>query len=121
MNTDIVQCGPWKIGDNTEWELVEVERPEVETTQPVVTSLLRCYPNPFNTKTEISYQLATEGPVKLEILNLLGEKAETLINEYQTAGEKSVIWDASRFSSGIYFCRLTAWNLAQVRRMTLLR
>jgi hypothetical protein len=121
MNTDIVQCGPWKMGSNTEWELVEVERPEVQTAQPMVTSLLQNYPNPFNATTEISYRLATDGPVKLEIYNLLGEKTETLINEYQTAGERSIIWDASRFSSGIYFCRLTAVDLTQVRRMTLLR
>jgi len=121
MNTDILQCGPWKMSSNTEWELVEVDRPEVETTQPVVTSLLKNYPNPFNATTEISYQLATDGPVKLEIFNLLGEKVETVVDEEQTPGEKSVIWDASGFSSGTYFCRLTAGDLTQIRRMTLLR
>jgi len=121
MNTEIVQCSPWKIGSNTKWELVEVDRPEIEANQPVVTSLLQSYPNPFNATTEISYKLATDGPVKLEIFNLLGEKVETLIDGHQTAGERSVIWDASTLSSGIYFCRLTAGDFSQVRRMTLLR
>ncbi|MFQ5870338.1 MAG: T9SS type A sorting domain-containing protein, partial [Candidatus Zixiibacteriota bacterium] len=94
---------------------------ETKSSLPMVTSLLQNYPNPFNATTEITYQLATDGPVKLEIFNLLGEKVETVVDEKQTPGEKSVIWDASGFSSGTYFCRLTAGDLTQIRRMTLLR
>jgi len=94
---------------------------EVEASQPTIISLFQNYPNPFNATTEIIYQLATDGPVKLEIFNLLGEKVETVVDEEQTPGEKSVIWDASGFSSGTYFCKLTAGDLTQIRRMTLLR
>lgn len=94
---------------------------EAKEVEPTAFALMQNYPNPFNATTEISYRLATDGPVKLEIFNLLGEKVETVVDEKQTRGEKSVIWDASGFSSGTYFCRLTAGDLSQIRRMTLLR
>jgi len=94
---------------------------EAKEVEPTAFALMQNHPNPFNATTEISYQLAADGPVKLEIFNLLGEKVETVVDEEQTPGEKSVIWDASGFSSGTYFCRLTAGELTRIRRMTLLR
>jgi len=121
MNTQIVQCSPWKMGDNTEWELVEVERPEVETGLPLATSLLQNYPNPFNARTTIKYQLSEPGKVRLEIYNVAGQLVETLVDSYQEPSQKTITWDASKHSSGIYFCRLTAGDFSQVRRMTLLR
>jgi len=119
VNTDIIQCGPWRIGENTEWELVEVERPEAAL--PTVTSLARNYPNPFNTTTEITYALAEAGDVQLTIYNLGGQLIETLIDGYQDVGEYEVIWDASGQASGVYFYKLTAGDFTEVRRMTLLK
>lgn len=94
---------------------------EDNEAQPTRFAVLQNYPNPFNATTEITYQLEANATVKLEIFNLLGEKTETLINESQSAGQRSAVWDASDFSSGIYFYRLTAGDYSQVRRMTLLR
>jgi len=65
MNADIIECGPWRIGDNTEWELVEIERPEVAL--PTVTELQQNYPNPFNATTKVSYSLAEAGNVSLKV------------------------------------------------------
>jgi len=39
----------------------------------------------------------------------------------QEAGYKSVTWDASEVSSGIYFYRLTAGDFTEVKSMALLR
>jgi hypothetical protein len=119
MNGDIIQCEPWRIGDNTEWELVEVERPEVAL--PTVTELYQNYPNPFNASTTIDYQLPAISHVKLDIYNLLGQKLVTLVDERQEAGSKSVIWDASEVSSGLYFYKLTAGDFTETRRMMLVK
>jgi subtilisin family serine protease len=119
MNVNIVQCSPWKVGDNTEWSLVEVNRPEAAL--PTTTSLAQNYPNPFNATTEIGYALAEAGKVELKIYNLSGQLVETLVDSYQEAGEYLVTWDGSEVSSGVYFCELTTADYSSVKRMSLLK
>jgi len=84
-------------------------------------ALLSNYPNPFNASTLISYELPATSQVKLEVYNLLGSKVATLVNGEQEAGYKSVTWDASEVSSGVYFYKLTAGDFTEMKRMTLLR
>lgn len=79
------------------------------------------YPNPFNTTTVINYNLPISAYIKSEIYSLLGQKVATLVNEKQQAGYKSVIWDASKLSSGIYFYKLTAGDYTQTKRMMLVK
>ena len=121
MNTDIVQCGPWKSGSNTEWELVEVDRPEFESSLPASTSLSQSYPNPFNAMTVIEYELPEASDVTLHVYNLIGEKVATLVNGAEEAGYKSVTWDASEVSSGIYFYKLSAGDYTETKRMMLVK
>jgi len=45
----------------------------------------------------------------------------TLVDEVQTAGYKSVRWDARSLSSGIYFYRLKAGDFVQTKKMVLIR
>ncbi|MFQ5869571.1 MAG: T9SS type A sorting domain-containing protein [Candidatus Zixiibacteriota bacterium] len=119
MNTDIVQCGPWRMGHNTEWDLVEVDRSEVSLS--TITQLYQNYPNPFNATTVINYQLPAHSHVRLEVYNTLGQKVTALVDETQEAGYRSVSWDASGVSSGLYFYRLTAGDYTEARRMMLVR
>ena len=122
MNTEIIQCGPWKTGGNTEWELVEVDRREFESSLPASASLSQCYPNPFNAMTVIEYELPEASDVTLHVYNLLGEKVATLVNEYQSSGSyRTVSWDARAFPSGVYFARLKAGDLTATRRMVNLK
>ena len=81
----------------------------------------RCYPNPFNASTTISYQLQTAGQVTLEVYNLLGQRVATLVNEKQEAGDRFVIWDASQVSSGLYFYKLTAGEKTSTKMMALIK
>ncbi len=79
-------------------------------------------PNPFNPSTVISYRLDVEGPVRLEIYNLLGQRIRALVDEVQAAGAYQVQWDARdaaarRVSSGVYFIRLRYPGGVQTRRM----
>lgn len=68
--------------------------------------LLQNYPNPFNRSTTIRYRLASSSHVSLKVYNLLGRAMATLVEEYRSAGEYSVLWKADGLPSGIYFCRL---------------
>jgi hypothetical protein len=44
-----------------------------------------------------------------------------LVNEAKNAGTYSVQWNASKFSSGIYFVQLQAGEYVQMRKMVLLK
>ncbi|MCP4634130.1 MAG: T9SS type A sorting domain-containing protein [candidate division Zixibacteria bacterium] len=79
------------------------------------------YPNPFNARTTISYAIPKASHVRLEIYNVLGQKVITLINKHQQAGNKTVTWDASNYSSGLYFYKLTTGDEIRTERMTLLK
>ncbi|MFZ1081635.1 MAG: phospholipase D-like domain-containing protein [Candidatus Kryptoniota bacterium] len=68
------------------------------------------YPNPFNPSTVISYQLAAASHVTLKIYDVLGREVATLVDQKQNAGYYSFSFDASKFASGVYFCRIQAQN-----------
>jgi hypothetical protein len=75
---------------------------------PGAFSLKQNYPNPFNPNTAIRYRLATSSHVDIGIYNLLGQKVAALVSETQPAGHYTVVWDASHFTAGVYFCRMEA-------------
>ena len=119
MNTTIIQCEPWRLGDNTQWELVEIDRREV--VLPTVTELHQNYPNPFNAEANISYTLAEAGNVTLRIYDITGRLVATLVDERQEGGEHEVIWDGSDVSSGVYFYKLQTSEFNEVKKMNLLK
>ncbi|MFZ1321912.1 MAG: FG-GAP-like repeat-containing protein [Ignavibacteria bacterium] len=81
------------------------------------------YPNPFNPSTVINYSLPTEfkGNVKLNIYNALGKEIAELVNESQGPGNYSVEWEATGFTSGIYFYVLESGFLRESKSMVLLK
>lgn len=93
---------------------------------PADFALHQNFPNPFNPETQISYDLAEEGPVWLEIYSITGQVVRTLVREPQPAGRYRVVWqgdDASgrRVASGIYFSRMVARDFHAVRKLMLLK
>jgi hypothetical protein len=83
--------------------------------------LYQNYPNPFNPKTIINYELAIMNDVELSIYNLLGQKVAILVNQRQNAGFHQVEWDATGFSSGIYYYKLNTGEFQQVKKMVLIK
>lgn len=92
-------------------------RPEI----PASYTLTQNFPNPFNPVTTVEYALPVAGAVTLKVYNLLGQEVRTLVNDVQTAGTYTVRFDASDHPSGVYFYRLTAGGMSQVRKMMLLK
>jgi Zn-dependent metalloprotease len=90
-------------------------------TIPIEFALQQNYPNPFNPSTMINYQLPMISDVELSIYNLLGQKIKTLVSERQEAGSHQVEWDASGFSSGVYYYKINAGEYQAVRKMILVR
>jgi hypothetical protein len=83
--------------------------------------LLQNCPNPFNTMTEISFAIVTDGPVILRVYNILGAGISTLVNARMRAGMHTVYWDARDLASGVYFCRLQAGEFSKSIKMVLLK
>jgi hypothetical protein len=78
------------------------------------------YPNPFNPKTKIAYELLAYHKVKLAVYDVLGREVKVLVNENQEKGLYEVEFDATGLASGIYFLRLEAFDTT-VRKMILVR
>ena len=93
----------------------------VDITTPSAFALDQNYPNPFNPNTSIKYSIPVNGLVNLSVYNTLGEKVLTLVNQNMNAGSYEVKFDASHFTSGIYFYRLDAGTYSSVKKMILLK
>ncbi|MGE5315813.1 MAG: GLUG motif-containing protein [Acidobacteriota bacterium] len=94
---------------------------DVVIAAPKEYALAQNYPNPFNPSTTIGYQLPVSGKVKLVVYDILGKEAAVLVDEAQEAGTYRVQFDASRLSTGVYFCRLTSGAFSALRKMLLVK
>ena len=83
--------------------------------------LLQNYPNPFNPRTTIQFETPRRSKVLLAVYDVLGRRIETLQNAWQNPGVYSVIWDATRYTSGIYFIRLEAGSFQKTIKALLLK
>ena len=64
------------------------------------------YPNPFNSSTEITYQVNQPGVVDIKIFDLLGQEVSHLYHGFMPQGENRLQWHAENLASGIYFIHL---------------
>jgi hypothetical protein len=92
-----------------------------DEVKPESFTLLQNYPNPFNPSTTIRYKLQANSFVSLKIYDILGSEILTLVNEEKTAGEYDVEFNASSFSSGIYYYRLIAGSFIKTLKTLLLK
>tara|TARA_Y100000385_G_scaffold213396_1_gene221796 strand:- start:1539 stop:3062 length:1524 start_codon:yes stop_codon:yes gene_type:complete len=84
------------------------------------------YPNPFNPITSLRYGLPETGLVNITIYDMHGRIIKTLVNGIQTAGFKSVQWNATNdrnepVSAGLYLYTIQAGEFRQTRKMVLLK
>ncbi len=92
-----------------------------EVTQPLHFALSPPAPNPFNSRTTITFTLPLREPVNLAIFDEGGRLIQRLMDYDINSGEHRVTWDATDRPAGIYFCRLSAGSDVRIAKMTLLR
>jgi hypothetical protein len=89
--------------------------------------LAQNFPNPFNPSTIISYSLVNPGFVTLKVYNSIGQEVAVLVNENQSAGDHSIVFNASQninnqsLASGVYYYKLQTSGFEQTRKMLLLK
>jgi hypothetical protein len=79
------------------------------------------YPNPFNPITYIKFSIPKQSQIELSIWNSVGEKVTTLVDEIRFSGTYTVPFDATSFSSGMYFYSLKAGDQNLTNKMMLLK
>jgi outer membrane protein assembly factor BamB len=83
--------------------------------------LYQNYPNPFNPETNISFDLPRSSHVKLRIFDAIGRELSVLADENMNPGNHIVSWDASKYSSGVYFYEIQADGFRNIKKMILIK
>lgn len=91
------------------------------TARPLNFSLKQNYPNPFNPETKINYSVRGNEFVRISVYDIAGKLVSTLVNDYRTAGEYSVNFNAGNFPSGTYFYELKAGDFSETKKMVLIK
>ncbi len=95
-------------------------------SRPRELALHQNFPNPFNPQTIIEFELPSDGHVRIDVYNLLGQQVRGLVAGPQGAGRHTVSWDARDdqgrlVAAGVYLYRLTADSRVLIRKMLLLK
>lgn len=84
------------------------------------------YPNPFNPRTVVPFELAARGAIELKIFDAAGRLVKTLVEGVREPGRHAAVWDGkdnrgAAVASGIYFCRFTTGVYSATTRLALVR
>lgn len=79
------------------------------------------YPNPFNPKTLIKYDIGRNTFVTLSVYNLLGQLISVLINENKEPGNYSVEFDGTNLPSGLYIYKIESSDYIESKKMLLVK
>ena len=93
---------------------------------PLTFVLYQNYPNPFNPVTQIRYDLPEDSYVSITIYDIMGRNIKSLVNTDQTAGYRSVRWNATNdlgepVSAGMYIYMIQAGEFRQTKKMVLMK
>jgi hypothetical protein len=118
-------CG-WNIDDIEIRGILSPDTGVAEGGLPLETALLANFPNPFNPKTTIVYEVPGRTRVDLRAYDLTGRLVRVLEDSEVEPGRHAAEWDGKdgagrRVASGVYFCRLEAGSVTVSRRMVLLK
>ncbi|MCX6601954.1 MAG: C25 family cysteine peptidase [bacterium] len=93
--------------------------PRTEVTRRF--ALHEAYPNPFNPRAELRFELSTAGRATLVVYDILGQEVATLVDGTFAPGSYQVSFDGRELPSGLYFARLISGANTQVRKLMLVK
>ena len=59
--------------------------------------------------------------VELKVFDILGEEVAILVNRKQPPGDYHVVFNGSKYTSGVYFYQLRIGNFQDIKKMVILR
>lgn len=111
---------------NRLWNIHSVLNDDALPQVPLSNLLLQNYPNPFNPITTISFSIAQDCPVNLEIYDIKGRLVKDLLHKNLNKGKHNILWDATNnngksLPNGIYLYKLKAGNYIATKKALLLK
>jgi PKD repeat protein len=94
---------------------------QISSDIPERFNLYNNYPNPFNPSTTIKFDVAKMQNVKITVYDVLGRLVNVLVNRQLQPGTFEAKWDASAYSSGIYYFRMESESFSDTRKMVLVK
>jgi hypothetical protein len=98
----------------------------VDVIGPASLAGLNVYPNPFNPRTTISFDLASGGPVRVSIHDVRGLLIARLEEGNLATGHHELAWDGFDRSgrpapAGTYLLRVETGTVTETRRLALIK
>lgn len=93
----------------------------ISSINPENFSLEQNYPNPFNPVTKFKFNIPVSGIVSLKIYDISGREVAEILNKPMQPGTYEADWDASAFSSGVYFYSIQAGDYNSTKKMVLVK
>jgi len=119
MVTWSMNAGP--IVESALWTDVPIGIHNISSEVPTEFKLEQNFPNPFNPVTNIKFDVAKYGPVKIVVYDLLGKEVNVVIDRQLSPGRYIIDFNAENLSSGIYFYKLITNDFVSIKKMTLLK
>ena len=88
---------------------------------PATYQLHQNYPNPFDGRTEIKFDLPKPSHVRISVYNVKGQLVDVLVDKEFRPGYHSTYWSCNDLSAGIYFYIIETENYIKIKKMMLLR
>ena len=134
FNFDEFNIELWSPGNNYYDSLVTVGALQQITSlnvdekmvQPKFFNLYQNFPNPFNSLTNIKYEVFNSGNVNLVIIDSKGAHIKSIVNEYHQIGKYLMEWDGKddqgrNMASGIYFYKIILGGISKTEKMIYLK
>ena len=99
---------------------------EPGSQDPASSAMIRVYPNPFHTSTQIRYALQEEAKVQITLYSLLGQKVGVLEDNDRGPGTYTLTWDGTdaygnALAGGSYICCIQAGPHREFVKIMLLK
>jgi hypothetical protein len=79
------------------------------------------YPNPFNPVSIFKFDIPENSFVKISVFDAMGRELFSPVNDYLNAGTHAVSLTMNKYSSGVYFYKMTAGNFMDIKKMILIK
>jgi hypothetical protein len=100
---------------------MEVSVKEPQTHLPIRATLDPAFPNPFNSSTQIGFEIPVADMVNLSVFDLSGRLVSTIMSEEMTAGRYSTSFDAIDLANGVYLLHLETGSTAINQKLVLVK
>lgn len=108
------------IAETARWTQI-VGISNISSELPKEWKLYQNYPNPFNPETKLNFDVLKEEGVRIIIYDAIGREVETLVNEKLSPGKYKVTFNGTKYSSGVYFYKLTSNSFRDIKKMLLIK